>query len=59
MTTIRQKLAVRFCERILNITFKGNINNYDDVSEFLTLYLDSAELALAEAEESYNNNFDW
>lgn len=59
MTTIRQKAAVRFCERTLDVIFTGDINNYNEVSQFLLKYLDSAELMLEEAEESYNNNFDW
>lgn len=35
MTTKKQKSIVRFCEKWLNITFEGNINNYSEVSSFL------------------------
>lgn len=32
MTTRRQKAAVEFCESMLNIKFKGDINNFKEVS---------------------------
>lgn len=47
MTTNKQKSAVHFCERWLNITFNGDIEDKHQVSEFLNEYLQ-------EAENSYN-----
>lgn len=36
MTTSRQKAAVRFCEcRLQDCHFRGNINDYNQVSNFL------------------------
>lgn len=43
MTTNRQKAAVHFCEQWLNITFEGNINDFQQVSYFLSIYLDEAK----------------
>ncbi len=43
MTTSRQKAAVHFCEQWLHITFEGNINNFQEVSNFLSEYLDDAK----------------
>lgn len=43
MTTNKQKAAVHFCEQWLNITFKGNINDFQQVSYFLSIYLDEAK----------------
>lgn len=43
MTTSRQKAAVHFCEQWLYVTFEGNINNYHEVSNFLSEYLDEAK----------------
>lgn len=43
MTTNRQKAAVHFCEQWLNITFNGDINNFQQVSYFLSTYLDDAK----------------
>lgn len=56
MTTKRQKAAVNFCEEVLNVTFKGNINNFNEVSEFLSIYLDQAKVIANDAIESYNSN---
>lgn len=28
------KAAVNFCEEVLNVTFKENIDNFDEVSKF-------------------------
>lgn len=47
MTTNKQKSAVHFCERWLNVTFNGNIEDKHQVSTFLGEYLQ-------EAENSYN-----
>ena len=43
MTTNRQKAAVHFCEQWLNITFNDDINNFRQVSNFLSIYLDEAK----------------
>lgn len=59
MTTRRQKAAVNFCESVLNITFKGDINNFDEVSEFLSEYLEQAKVIAEDAIESYYSNFDY
>ena len=34
MTTNKQKAAVHFCEKWLNVTFEGDINNFKQVSYF-------------------------
>lgn len=43
MTTSRQKAAVHFCEEWLHVTFEGNINDFYEVSDFLSEYLDEAK----------------
>lgn len=43
MTTNKQKAAVHFCEQWLNVTFEGDINNFQQVSYFLSIYLDDAK----------------
>ena len=43
MTTDKQKAAVHFCEQWLNITFNGDINNFQQVSNFLSEYLEEAK----------------
>ncbi len=61
MTTKKQKSAVRFCEKWLNITFKGNINNYSEVSFFLEKYLEKAKYTCMEITceyESYIQDLD-
>lgn len=42
-STERQKAAVKFVEEWLDITFTGNINNFYEVSDFLSEYLDEAK----------------
>ena len=49
--TERQKKAVVFIEEILDIDFKGDINNYRQVSDFLSEYLENAK----ELNEYYNS----
>ena len=34
MTTNKQRAAVHFCEQWLNVTFEGNINDFQQVSYF-------------------------
>lgn len=53
MTTKRQKGAVHFCEEWLDISFEGDINNFNQVSNFLSMYLDSAKSTFNDAVESY------
>ena len=43
MTTNKQKAAVHFCEQWLNVTFEGDINDFQQVSYFLSIYLDDAK----------------
>jgi hypothetical protein len=43
MTTKRQKAAVHFCENWLHVSFEGDINNFKEVSNFLSQYLDDAK----------------
>ena len=42
-STARQKGAVKFVEEWLDITFNGDINNFYEVSDFLSEYLDEAK----------------
>ena len=61
MTTKKQKSAVRFCEKQLNITFEGNINNYSEVSSFLEKYLEEVKYTCMEITceyESYIQDLD-
>lgn len=53
MTTGKQKAAVHFCEQWLNITFKGNINDFQQVSYFLSIYLDEAKSLYNEVKCEY------
>lgn len=42
-STAKQKSAVYFCEQMLNIPFKGNINSNLECSSFLSEYLNIAK----------------
>ena len=42
-STIKQVAAVHFCEQWLNVTFDGDINNFQQVSNFLSEYLEEAK----------------
>lgn len=44
MTTDKQKATVHFCEQWLNVTFEGDINNFRQVNNFLSEYLEEAKL---------------
>ena len=46
--TTQQLEEVKFCEKYLYVEFTGNINDINEVIEFLDEYLD-------EAEEYYNS----
>ena len=53
MTTSRQKAAVHFCEQWLNVTFNGDINNFQQVSNFLLEYLEDAKNLYEEVKCEY------
>lgn len=53
MTTDKQKGAVYFCEQYLNITFNGDINNFHQVSYFLSIYLEDAKAIYDELKCEY------
>lgn len=53
MTTNKQKAAVHFCEQWLNVTFEGNINDFQQVSYFLSIYLDKAKSLYNEVKCEY------
>ncbi len=55
MTTNRQRAAVHFCEQWLNITFEGNINNFQQVSDFLASHLDDAKSLYDEVKCEYES----
>lgn len=42
-STPKQQAAVRYCEQWLYVEFDGDINNFEDCSYFLSLYLDEAK----------------
>lgn len=42
-TTQRQRDAVRFCERLLDVKYQGDLACNKTVSQFLSLYLDKAK----------------
>lgn len=43
MTIYKQKRDISFCEEWLNVTFTGNINNKQEVLDFLNEYFNEAE----------------
>ena len=51
MTTDKMKRAIEFCEQWCT-KFNGDINNYQEVSAFLSKYL---KIAKEEAALNYNN----
>ena len=55
MTTNRQKAAVHFCEQWLNVTFEGDINDFQQVSHFLSIYLDEAKSLYNEVRYEYES----
>ena len=52
-STEKQKSAVRFCESWLNIDFEGNIDNFDEVSRWLSVYLEDAKSIYEEVQADY------
>lgn len=55
MTTNRQKAAVHFCEQWLHVTFEGDINDFQQVSHFLSIYLDEAKSLYNEVSCEYES----
>lgn len=55
MTTNKQRAAVHFCEQWLNVTFEGNINDFQQVSYFLSTYLDEAKSLYNEVRCEYES----
>ena len=51
--------AVRFCEQVLHVEFKGDIRSVSDVSSFIGTYLLAAKVTMEDATESYYSNFDY
>ena len=54
-STARQKGAVKFVEEWLNVDFVGDINNFYEVSDFLSEYLDEAKQIYEEAYNEYKS----
>lgn len=52
-STIKQVTAVHFCEYMLNISFKGDINNRQECSRFLSEYLKQAKQMYTELKCEY------
>ena len=60
-STERQRLAVHFCEKILNIEFHGDISNKIDCHKYLKMWLDLAKQeydALRCEYEAYREEYD-
>lgn len=55
MVTNKQKEAIQFTCTVLQIEFIGNINNKNDVSLFLSEYLDEAKNLYEELQADYNS----
>ena len=47
--------AVHFCEQWLNVTYNGDINNFQQVSNFLSEYLEEAKLTYEEIACEYES----
>lgn len=43
MVTDRQKNAISFCKEMLGVDFDGDIEDYNQVSSFLSKYLEKAK----------------
>lgn len=57
--TDRMLRAVNLCEQFLHIEFEGNRDNFKEVSDFLSKYLDEAKAIAEDAVASYYSNFDY
>lgn len=51
--TAKQKAAVKLCEEWLDVTFDGDIENFYQVSRFLSIYLDDAKQLYTEVKCEY------
>lgn len=58
MTTKRQKDAVHFCEEWLKVPFEGDINNFNQVSDYLSEYLEEAKQFATEISCEYQAYID-
>ena len=58
MTTQRQKFAVCFCEHWLNVPFEGDLDNFEQVSEYLSMYLEDAKWTAEELACEYSAYID-
>lgn len=52
-STEKQQSAVRYCEQWLYIEFDGNIEDFNDCSDFLSIYLEEAKQAEMELRCEY------
>ena len=59
MVTDKQKAAVHFCEQWLNITFEGDIEDKNQVLEFLEEYLQEAKTIYNEIKYEYEEAYLW
>lgn len=59
MTTNKQKADVHFCEQWLNVTFTGNINNEQEVLDFLNEYFNEAARIYEEYSYEYEEAYLW
>lgn len=63
MTTDSQKRAVLFCVETLRVPFRGNIEKFEDVHDFLDRHLESAKLIrkqlayYVELKDNMNNDY--
>lgn len=55
MTTEKQKNAVQFCEEVLGVDFAGDINSYEEVSKYLSLYLNLAKSTAREMDNVHDH----
>ena len=56
-SSIRQVSAVHFCEYILNISFKGDINSKEECSQFLSEHLNKAKNLYSKIKINYESVF--
>lgn len=52
-STRKQQAAVRFCECVLDISFDGNIKDFNDCNIFLGIYLNDAKMLYEEIKCEY------
>lgn len=58
MTTEKQKTAIKFCEDILVVKFRGDVSDFQEVSDFLSEYLEKAKTAFLDIMHSYDPIYD-